>query len=174
VSDVPPEVDHEGPNSRPAASTGTRGAVLIGIVGAILVLLQSSYLALLGSSVPLTPTLYGIGLSLQAIGWLGLAEGAALVLFAVLLSFNPHRHMWAGIGLMTLGLVSLYGGGGFVLGALLCWVAGLLAIMARPGETNRRSWNVDLSTLEEDPVIEADLLDSGLVTSSSDGSIAKP
>ncbi|HYA70410.1 MAG TPA: hypothetical protein VEH28_03485 [Thermoplasmata archaeon] len=141
-------------------SGGTLGAMVMTLVGAALIFLQSVELLLVGSfyKVPLWGSL---DLTATDLGGFGLFVAFALILLAILLFFVPGRHLVLGVGMLTFSLLSLYSGGGAILGFLLCYVASLIAIFARPRLVARAVPRVRSAEAAEDPVVEADLLDSG-------------
>ena len=129
-------------------------------MGAFLILLQSLYLAAFGSFFS-TSTWGVLGLSVQELGGFGILVAVLLEVFAISLYFAPDRHLFLGVGMLTLSLLSAYSGGGLILGSFLCYIASVIAIFSHPPPTLRRSPVISAPEAQEDPVIEADLLDSG-------------
>jgi hypothetical protein len=136
------------------------------ILGALLILAQSLDLALVGRFFQ-SPTWGILGVSVAVLGGFGVALAVMLEILAVVLYFAPHRHLVLGVGMMTLSVLSLYSGGGVILGFLLCYVASLIAIFARPPRVLRAGTPAMVLDAAEDPVIEADLLDSGVAPQSA-------
>ncbi len=100
-----------------------------------------------------------------AVGPLGLVLGVFTIALAFALLVNPRNHTGLGIGLITFALLSLFFGGGFFLGALFAYAGGVLAILLTP----RPGPPVTAPAIEselDDPVVEADLVDSGLLPAS--------
>jgi hypothetical protein len=136
------------------------------IVGALLILVQSVDLVLVGRFFQ-SPTWGVLGVSITVLGGFGILLAILLEIFAMALYFAPNRHLTLGVGMMTFSLLSLYSGGGVILGFLLCYVAGLIAIFATPPSVVRGGTPVVAPEAADDPVIEADLLDSGLAPQST-------
>ena len=149
---------HPGPaRLRPTGPRATGPAVL-GAFGGTLVALQSIYLVAYGDY--LAPVAWtGWISSGQTLGGLGLLESAALFGLAFWLLRQPHHHVLLGIGSLTIALISLFSGGGFWLGALCAYVAGVMAIRLSP-EPHRPPDPASVREAEDDPVAEADVLDA--------------
>jgi hypothetical protein len=132
--------------------------VVLGITGAVLIALESIYQIAYGSSLV---TLNGLGLaySVRTLGVFGAFESVLLVVFCVLLFEYPHLHKTCGVALLTLAVLSLFSGGGLLLGTLCSYVAGVLSVFLFP-VPRRRPTAASLRDSAEDPVAEADVLDS--------------
>ncbi len=99
------------------------------------------------------------------VGPLGCLLGVFTIALAFALLLIPRSHTGLGIGLVTFALLSLFFGGGFFLGALFAYAGGVLAILVAP----RAGPPVPAPSIEselDDPVVEADLVDSGLLPAS--------
>jgi hypothetical protein len=155
-----------GPTDRPRPDYPF-GAVVLTFAGALLIVLEGIYLVLSHVSAPLNdfvPTGLLIP-SVQVLGFLACVEGGAILGLALWVYAQPEFHTVAGIGSLTIALLSLYSGGGFLAGATLAWVGGILAIYHRPGPSFAGAYSPE--DLAEDPVIEADVL-------ASEARMAKP
>ncbi|MGP8158058.1 MAG: DUF6114 domain-containing protein [Thermoplasmata archaeon] len=154
-------VDPKPAASAPTARSGPAypfGAVLLNFAGALLIILEGVYLVSSHVNAPFNdfvPTGLLIP-SAQALGYLACLEGAAILVLALWAYAQPEFHTVVGIGSLTLALLSLYSGGGFLAGATLAWVGGILAIYHRAGWSAAGMFTPE--DLEEDPVIEADVL----------------
>ena len=145
------------PIEEPASSRPT-GATVLGAAGGVLIALQSLYLAVYGNY--LTPFGWsGLSISGNALGGVGLLESTAIVALSVLLYAMPYRHAMIGVGMVTFALLSLASGGGFVIGAFLAWVAGVMGVMLFPAPRRQPSPE-SIREAADDPVAEADVLDT--------------
>jgi hypothetical protein len=139
------------------------GAVGLSVVGAIFLELEGIYVSLLGGSFSLTNDLVPSGPlvpSPAVLGVLALVEAAVALALAVLVYTSPGTHTFAGIASLTVALLSLYSGGGFLIGAFLVYVGGVIAVYHGTGRRRRPPVPAELEESDEDPVVEADLLDS--------------
>ncbi len=127
------------------------GGTLIGLEG---ILFISGW----GFYVP--PVLPGPAISPAVLGGIAISEAVVLIVLSFLLLFWPRAHLGVGIFIVTFGLISLPAGGGFILGALVCWVGGVLGIVYAPRSVTP-PFAVVVEEAFEDPVEEADLIDSG-------------
>jgi hypothetical protein len=132
--------------------------MILGSGSALLIALQSIYEIAYGGGAA-SWNVYGIAVALPTLGAIGGFESAVLLGASLLLYEFPHLHSTAGVALLTFALLSLFSGGGFILGALCGYVAGLLALSFSPGP-RRRPTPESLREASEDPVAEADVLDS--------------
>ena len=144
----------------PAGSGGTRGALVMAVIGALLIFFQSLGLVFVGALVPAL-TWGDLGLSFGVLGWFGILVALLLVALSVWLYSAPEQHLILGVGMLTLAVLSLYSGGGLILGFLLSYVGSLLAIFARPPTAFRGAVPILSPQAQDDPVVEADLIDSG-------------
>jgi hypothetical protein len=158
-SQVGPEPAVAAPTVRPR-SVYPFGAVVLSFAGALLIILEGVYLVAARVNAPFNdfvPTGLLIP-SAQTLGFLACLEGAAILGLALWVYAQPEFHTVVGIGSLTIALLSLYSGGGFLAGATLAWVGGILAIYHRAGSSAAGVFTPE--DLEEDPVIEADVLAS--------------
>lgn len=146
--------------SEEAGAGGTGGAMVLCMVGAALILLQGVYDLALGSL--LESPLFGVlSVPAQAIGAFGVFTAIVLEVLALALYFEPHRHLALGVGIMTVALLSLFAGGGLLLGTFLCYAGSLIAIFASvPAKPRAKEVSLPPEAMD-DPVLEADLRDSG-------------
>jgi hypothetical protein len=106
------------------------GAFVIGAAGAVLIVLEGVYIMTIGVSLAgndLIPT----GLLVTSFEQLGVLTviGGALALGLMLLVYaRPNTHTFVGVGTISLGVLSLFSGGGFLLGAFLLWAGGVMAV----------------------------------------------
>ena len=138
-----------------------RGVTYLGIIAGALTALQAAIYVGVGGFSNSTMAVAGTGLisSGLVLGALGLVESVLLISFAVWLYYQPHHHSLLGIGILTLALLGLLTGGGFWLGSLCGYVAGVLAIRLTP-EPRRPPLATSRREAADDPVAEADLFDS--------------
>lgn len=144
------------------------GVVSLGLSGAALIALQSTWAVLFGGLAE-SPQGPGWGLSIQVLGGLGLAEAVGLALASLFAYTLVRSHTTLGIVMISLSLLSLYSGGGLILGTLLGYVGGLLAIAYRPVGETVDIMNVNLDEVRDDPVAEAELVDAGILPVGSTG-----
>jgi uncharacterized protein DUF6114 len=104
------------------------GAFLVSLTAGILVLIEGVALlavdgvvSQLGGATAATALLGGIAL-------VGVLFGLVLLAVAILLFVDSDNHTAYGVVLIVAGFLSLFGGGGFLLGALLGVVGGVMAI----------------------------------------------
>ncbi|MGP8077856.1 MAG: hypothetical protein ACLQD8_03975 [Thermoplasmata archaeon] len=155
-----------GPDRPPDPRSGAVGATILGLAGAGLIGLQSLYTLLVAGSVPFSLEI-SVPWFTPVAGTLGAIDASVLAAVSLLLYFWPRAHVGLGIALITFSVLSLNSGGGFLLGALLAYVGGVVAIGLRPGRWRGAPGDVSLSDADDDPVIEADLVDSGLLPRAS-------
>jgi hypothetical protein len=138
--------------------------VLASLGGALLVL--EGFAALVGASL-----LAAVGVSAPGVAGLAallVLDGILVLLIGFFLLFNPRSHQGCGIALVTLGTLSLPLGGGFFLGAVVTLVGGVLAIVFRPTPVEIEPPRTMLEEAEDDPVLEADLIDAGVLVPPAD------
>ena len=153
TSSVGPAAEFPGHGRPPTA------AILFGGAGALLIAIESfAYLAFARQLGAYTWGSWAV--NHRALGAAGMTEAIALVAVIGGLYLVPRSHAAWGVLMITLALLSLYAGGGFVLGAVLGWVGGVLAIGYRSNGWLPGGRSVSPRDVEEDPVIEADLADA--------------
>ncbi len=138
---------------------GTGGAMALTIIGAALILVQSVYDVAFGRGL-FYPVWGSVDFSLRVLGGFGVAFAILLEIFAAALYFAPRHHVFLGVAILTLSLLSLYTGGGFVVGAFLAYVGSLIAVFASVAPVRRESNAPMPAEAADDPVLEADLLAS--------------
>ncbi len=107
------------------------GATVLGSVGAILIVLEGVFLTGTGNSfLPSGWPVFALGTSVSTVvvAILTIFLGCLALAFTLFVYLWPEAHTFAGIGTITIASLSLFSGGGFLLGALLLWVGGVLAI----------------------------------------------
>lgn len=105
-------------------------AHLLSLIGGIFVLIGGLLFAVFGAAI----TFFAFGL-LGLFGVLGVIWGIVLIYGAMKLRSNPEQHDTWGALIVLFSLLSWVGGmGGFVIGFLLCFVGGILAIVWRPAQ----------------------------------------
>jgi len=149
--------------ARPVAASvlGSAGALLLAAEGALLILYPGHYSA---------PNLGGVGLTVGGLGVMAFAEAIVLIVVSAGAYLSPKSHLEFGVIMLTMAVLSLYTGGGFFLGALLGYVGGILAVFHDPAQVPVEPAHPPAKEVEaeEDPVVEADLIDSGLAAPASD------
>jgi hypothetical protein len=101
---------------------------VLSFLGGFLILLEGALLLLVGSAIGSAGYVATGGTISLIGGFLGLL-GLVVVLFAVGLYSRPEAHRGFGVVIVVLSFVSFVGGGGFVLGAVLGIIGGILAIV---------------------------------------------
>ncbi len=134
------------------------------MTGAILIALNAAWLLFLGGTLP---SWLSSGASLVWLGGVGLVEAGLLAGAAVYAYLEPRHHTALGVAMITLALLALQIGGGALLGTLLGYVGGVVAIAYRPAAGTDTLETVDLDAVRRDPVLEADLIRSGYHLSDS-------
>jgi len=152
----------EAEQLRLAQWTRPGATAALGLAAALLVALQSTGL-LLVSGLTRPSDVGSLGVTLGGIAVVGIMEAIVLGAVSILAYLSPQSHVELGVLIVTMALLSLYVGGGFFLGTLLGWVAGVLAIFYEPRKILLQPVRAPVPEIEDDPVAEADLLDSGVV-----------
>lgn len=150
--------------SRPAA------AAALGLAGAVLIALQSAEVILYPGSYH-APNFGGFTFGVESLGAMGFVEAVILVAASAGAFLSPRAHLELGVVVITIAVFSFYVGGGFFLGALLAYVGGILAIFHEPKEVPVKpipAGTPVAAEIEEDPVLEADLIDSGRAVPAKD------
>ncbi|HTP53838.1 MAG TPA: zinc ribbon domain-containing protein [Thermoplasmata archaeon] len=103
-------------------------ASALSAVGAVLVFLEGVYLTMVSNAVSRLGylSLSGVIAELAAVG---IVAGMLVFVLALVAYSNPDAHTGCGIAILSVSLLSLFGGGGFLVGALLGSVGGILAIL---------------------------------------------
>ena len=157
-SRTPPSGDlWETQPARPAA------AAALGLAGAVLIALQSAEVILNPGNYH-APNFGGFTFGVASLGAMGFVEAVVLVAASAGAFLSPRAHLELGVIVISIALLSFYVGGGFFLGALLAYVGGILAIFHEPKEVPVKpipTGTPAAAEIEEDPVLEADLIDSG-------------
>ncbi len=105
------------------------------------------------------------------------AVGVLIILLAFALLYNPERTPVLAVGILALALLSLAAGGGFIAGAIVGALAGVGGVLSTPRPTSVSGEAVPEELSEEpfeDPVEEADLIDSGQVSAPPGEDSASP
>jgi hypothetical protein len=133
------------------------------VLAAILMMLEGIYFAAYGASLPsyaFIPSGSFIP-SLQVSGYISFFEGVLVFVLALVVLAWPSWHRFVGIGSITLGMLNIFSGGGwFLFGTALAYIGGVLAIYVTPRRARFVNTEVSREILDNDPVIEADVLDS--------------
>ena len=141
------------------------GACVLASLGGALIVLEG-FAALVGASL-----LASVGVPAQGLSGLAailVLDGVLVLLLGFFLLFNPRSHQGSGIALVIFGTLSLPLGGGFFLGALATIVGGVLAIVFRPTPAEVEAPRSVLEEAQDDPVLEADLIDAGVLVPSAE------
>ncbi len=105
------------------------------------------------------------------------AAGVLIILLAFALLYNPERTPVLAVGILALALLSLLAGGGFMAGAIVGALAGVGGVLSTPRPTSAGGEPVPEELSEEpfeDPVEEADLIDSGQLSAPPAEDLAPP
>jgi hypothetical protein len=108
-------------------------AFALSLFAGLLMLVEGVFLSIVGSVASGSGAL-AVGAVLGGLGFLGALFGVFVVIFAILLFANPDSHVGYGIAILILSLISIVGGGGFILGLALGVIGGILAIIFEPDE----------------------------------------
>lgn len=108
-------------------------AFALSLIAGLLVFVDGVLLMILGGAAS-SLGLYAAGGLLGGLGFLGLLFGVILIVLAVQLYRTPELHSPYGIGILLLSLVSIFTGGGFLLGLILGVIGGILAILFTPSD----------------------------------------
>ncbi len=95
-------------------------AFILSIIAGALIIIQTALVVVLGS-VSLLQT--------RDLAILGLVSGMAVLGGAWMMYRKADSHVWAGLVLIVFSITSIATGGGFILGAVLGFVAGILSIV---------------------------------------------
>jgi len=159
----------ESPGPTPAGTlwesqlTRPSAAAVLGLAGAVLIALQAADVILYPGGYH-APTFGSFSFGVVSLGTMGFVEAVILVIASAGAFLSPRSHLELGVIVITMAVFSFYVGGGFFLGALLAYVGGILMIFHEPKELPVKPIPAGTSAaaeIEEDPVMEADLIDSG-------------
>jgi hypothetical protein len=106
-------------------------AFALSLFAGLLMLVDGIYLFAVANAA----TVAGFATASSLIGvvaFLGVFFGFIVIILAVLLYRNPEAHTGYGIAILVLSLLSIFGGGGFLLGLVLGAIAGIFAILFEP------------------------------------------
>jgi len=104
---------------------------------AIALSLVSGALILAGALMPVVWLQYsGVGMGwmwrgswmMPSISWIGIVSGALILLGAIMMNYNPAETRKWGLLVLIFAVISLFGMGGFFIGAVLGIIAGALAL----------------------------------------------
>ncbi|MGP8072639.1 MAG: hypothetical protein ACLPZM_05870 [Thermoplasmata archaeon] len=132
------------------------------VVAAVTMMLEGVYFVAYYAGTPSSAFIPSGSLvpSLYVSGFLVFLEGAFILGLALLVLTGPSWNRLVGIGAISLGLLSLFSGGGFLVGAVLAWFGGIFAIYYIPSPTPATPARPEAEVLDDDPVIEADMMGS--------------
>ena len=109
------------------------GAFVLSIIGAVLILVDGAVVLFAGASISGAGFPAAGGL-VSGLGGLGVFLGIVIFLLALAIFIDPDRHTGYGISILTLSLLSILAGGGFVVGLILGVIGGILGIIFEPDE----------------------------------------
>jgi hypothetical protein len=134
--------------------------MLLLVAGSVLVLIEGVYLAAYGTASPYSyPSPLGLVLPTTPVaGVLSAIGGAIGLALGALVVARPDYHTLVGAGSLTIGLLTVYAGGGFLIGSTLLYVGGLLALYYEPQPVSVAEAELPEEPLDEDPVVEADII----------------
>lgn len=118
-------------------------AFVLSLIGGILILLGSIVTALFagifGGVMMFFPFLGGLGALIIFIGILGLIFGIIILVGAVMIySNNPSRIRTGSIIVLVFSILSLFTGGGFIIGFILTLIGSILGLVWKPPEERSR------------------------------------
>jgi hypothetical protein len=137
------------------------GAIALAFLGGFLILLEGAVYLVLGISVDALSTA-GNGTPSPGVGLLAILFGSVILVLSGVVIAIPGAHRGLGLAILTLSLVSLPLGGGFLLGTLVGWVGGVAILFAHFGSAPLGELDADWSDDIDDPVVEAELHDAGV------------
>ena len=138
------------------------------MVGGVLVAAQATEI-FLHPGMYSAPAFGGKSLTHAEFAGIAFLEAIVLVFAGAAAYLTPDAHLELGVISITMAILSFYVGGGFFFGALLAYLGGLWAIFYDPtASVPRKAASASGETPsgtdgpeEEDPVAEADRLDTG-------------
>jgi hypothetical protein len=104
------------------------GAFVFSLIGSILILIDGAILVFAGGLASNVGAA-AVGGLLAGLGYLGVFLGLLIGILSFFLFLVPESHLGIGIAILVLSILSLFGGGGFILGVILGIIGGILAIM---------------------------------------------
>ncbi len=116
-------------------------AVILSLLGSLLIFADGVALVAVAS------VAYNLGFAVQSsiasLGALGILFGIILFALSLALWFRPESHKGIGVAMIVLSLLSILGGGGFILGLILSLVGGILAVVSiyDEGSTEFPDWS---------------------------------
>lgn len=128
------------------------------VVAAILMMIEGIYFVAYGSSVTYN-VLIPSGLlvpSLYVSGYIAFLEGALVLALALIALTWRGWHRFVGVGCLTIGLLSLFSGGGFFVGAVVAYIGGIIAVYHTPPSVLAAAVEPSPDNPDYDPVIDAD------------------
>jgi len=126
-----------------SGETYPRTAYLLSLIGGIMILVFSILYALILLAVASIFASVGFGLGVDlAVGLavVALFLGIIVIFFALQLKSQPRSAKTYGILILVFAVISLIGGGGFYIGAILALIGGILAIVWHPPAQAQVAW----------------------------------
>jgi Family of unknown function (DUF6114) len=108
------------------------GGIIIFLVGLAIIAIAVMVNAIVGSSGVPFPTFSPITMGLETIGIIGAVTGLLVIVGGVLMYVRPQQHAIWGVLVLVISIVSIFGGGGIILGLVLGVVGGILGIVFKP------------------------------------------
>ena len=108
------------------------GGIIIFLVGLAIIAIAAMVNAIAGSSGVPFPTFSPLTMGLETIGIIGAVTGLLVIVGGVMMYVRPQQHAIWGVLVLVISIVSILGGGGFILGLILGLVGGILGIVFKP------------------------------------------
>ncbi|MCI4358146.1 MAG: hypothetical protein L3J95_00725 [Thermoplasmata archaeon] len=106
-------------------------AFILSILAGVLMIIDGAFLSIAGGVVS-SAGYADAGALLGGLGFLGGFFGFIVVVLSILLFISPDSHVGYGIAILLLSLLSIVGGGGFIIGLILGVIGGIVAIVFVP------------------------------------------
>ncbi|MCI4321819.1 MAG: DUF6114 domain-containing protein [Thermoplasmata archaeon] len=114
-------------------------AFALSLAGGVMIFVGGLFLAVV-SSVAGSIGASGLSAAVGGLSIIGLLIGFLVIVFAGLLYESPEHHTPYGIVIVILSAVSIFGGGGFLIGIILGLIGGVLAIRFEVDEDPNFEW----------------------------------
>jgi hypothetical protein len=114
----------QGYSTQHPRKTRPEGAIVLSMIAGVFIMINGLIVAILGAFMTFMFMPAGIVVLIA-----GLILGLVVFIAAIKLSQNPEEHITWGVLILVFSLLSIVIGGGFIIGMILGFIGGLLAIV---------------------------------------------
>jgi MFS family permease len=108
-------------------------AFVVSLLGGLLMFIEGVVLSI-ASSIASSLGLFAAGSVLSGLGFLGGIFGFLVIVLSIQLFRHPDSHKGYSIAILVVSLLSVFGGGGFILGLVLGLIGAVLGLLFSPEE----------------------------------------